>query len=71
MLTNLTSPWITVAVAAVSAVLAVLVGELVALAVRRLGRRHAILSTVAQRGRRPLALFLAALAVYASMEYYA
>ena len=50
-----TSVWLTLAVAVVAAVVAAVVGELVALGVRRLGRTHEILATLAQRGRRPLA----------------
>lgn len=71
MYTNLTSPWMTVVVAVSSALAAVLVGELAALLVRRIGRRRPVLSTLAQRGRRPLALFLATVAVLVSMDYYA
>ncbi|WP_328292337.1 mechanosensitive ion channel family protein [Kineococcus sp. NBC_00420] len=57
-----TSVWLTLAVAVVAAVVAAVVGELVALGVRRLGRNHEILATLAQRGRRPLAGFMATLA---------
>ncbi|MEW1956273.1 mechanosensitive ion channel domain-containing protein [Kineococcus sp. NPDC059986] len=45
-------------------------GELVALGVRRLGRNHEILATLAQRGRRPLAGFLATIAAMFSLSIY-
>jgi len=65
-----TSVWLTIAVAVVAAVLAALVGETVALGVRRLGRSHQILATLAQRGRRPLAGFLATLAAQWALRIY-
>ncbi|MBB2900121.1 small-conductance mechanosensitive channel [Kineococcus radiotolerans] len=65
-----TSVWLTLAVAAVSAALAALLGEAVALGVRRLGRKREILATLAQRGRRPLAGFLATLAARTSLGVY-
>ncbi|PRY15101.1 mechanosensitive ion channel family protein [Kineococcus rhizosphaerae] len=65
-----TSVWLTIGVAVLSAALAAGVGELVALGVRRAGRTHEILATLAQRGRRPLAGFLAALAAMASLGVY-
>lgn len=65
-----TSVWLTLAVALVSAGLAALVGEVVALGVRRVGRTHEVLATLAQRGRRPLAGFLATLAAWASLRVY-
>jgi small-conductance mechanosensitive channel len=66
-----TSVWLTLAVAVVSAALAALVGEVVALGVRRAGRRHEVLATLAQRGRRPLAGLLATLAAQGSLRLYA
>ena len=61
------SAWFTVAVALAAAAVAALVGEAVALGVRRLGRHHQVLSTLAQRGRRPLAGLLATLAARAAL----
>ncbi|GAB3465531.1 mechanosensitive ion channel domain-containing protein [Kineococcus endophyticus] len=65
-----TSVWLTIGVALVAAALAATVGELVALGVRRLGRKHEILATLAQRGRRPLAGFLGTIAAIASLSIY-
>lgn len=53
-----------------AAALAATVGELVALGVRRLGRKHEILATLAQRGRRPLAGFLGTIAALLSLQVY-
>ncbi|WP_432535428.1 mechanosensitive ion channel family protein [Kineococcus arenarius] len=64
------SVWLTLAVAAASAVVAVLVGELAAFAVRRLGRRRPILVTLGHRVRRPLAGLLAIVAVLVSLGIY-
>ncbi|MGI4894451.1 MAG: mechanosensitive ion channel family protein [Janthinobacterium lividum] len=64
------SVWLTIAVAVVAAAGAALVGELAALVVRRLGRKHRILASLAQRGRRPLALFLAGIAALFSLQIY-
>ncbi|WP_432548479.1 mechanosensitive ion channel family protein [Kineococcus sp. SYSU DK004] len=65
-----TSVWLTLAVAAVSAVVAIAVGELAALAVRRLGRRREILCRLGQRGRRPLAALLGLLAARTALQVY-
>ncbi|NAZ85026.1 mechanosensitive ion channel family protein [Kineococcus indalonis] len=64
------SVWLTLAVAAASAAVAVLAGELLALVVRRLGRHHDVLARVAQRGRRPLAGLLGTVAVQVSLNVY-
>ncbi|MEZ0164719.1 mechanosensitive ion channel family protein [Kineococcus sp. LSe6-4] len=56
--------------ALVAAALAATVGELVALGVRRLGRKHEILASLAQRGRRPLAGILGTLAAMSSLRIY-
>ncbi|WP_432515408.1 mechanosensitive ion channel family protein [Kineococcus sp. SYSU DK001] len=63
-----TSVWLTVGATVLAAVLAAGVGELVALGVRRLGRTHEILATLAQRGRRPLAGLLGTLAATVSLH---
>ncbi|WP_369070086.1 mechanosensitive ion channel family protein [Kineococcus terrestris] len=65
-----TSVWLTLAVAAVSAAVAIAVGELAALAVRRLGRRREILCRLGQRGRRPLAALLGLLAARTALQVY-
>ncbi|WP_432495302.1 mechanosensitive ion channel family protein [Kineococcus auxinigenes] len=64
------SVWLTLAVAAASAAVAVLVGELAAFAVRRLGHRRPILVTLGCRVRRPLAGLLAIVAVLVSLNIY-
>ncbi|MFB9375505.1 mechanosensitive ion channel family protein [Kineococcus gynurae] len=64
------SVWLTLAVAAVAALVAVTAGEVVALVLRRLGTRHAILATLGRRARRPLALLLATGAVVAALDVY-
>jgi len=65
-----TSVWLTIGVALAAALVAALVGELIALGVRRMGRKHEILATLAQRGRRPLAGFMATIAARASLDIY-
>ncbi|WP_432490804.1 mechanosensitive ion channel family protein [Kineococcus gypseus] len=64
------SVWLTLAVAAASAVVAVLLSELVALGVRRLARRHDIPVSLARRARRPFAGLLAIVAVQVSLDIY-
>ncbi|MCI2239237.1 mechanosensitive ion channel family protein [Paenibacillus sp. TRM 82003] len=64
------SVWLTLAVAAASAAVAVLLGELAAFAVRRLGHRRPILVTLGRRVRRPLAGLLAIVAVQVSLNIY-
>jgi small-conductance mechanosensitive channel len=66
-----TSAWLTLAVALVCAALAALVGEAAALGVRRAARTHEVLASLAQRGRRPLAGFLATLAAQGSLRLHA
>ncbi|WP_432564279.1 mechanosensitive ion channel family protein [Kineococcus sp. SYSU DK003] len=65
-----TSVWLTIGVALAAAAAAALIGEAIALGVRRLGRKHEILATLAQRGRRPLAGMLATLAAVVSLGIY-
>jgi small-conductance mechanosensitive channel len=65
-----TSVWLTIGVAVAAALVAALIGELIALGVRRMGRKHEILATLAQRGRRPLAGFMATLAAQIALQIY-